>query len=401
MQRVDLKDSLQDAANDAMALRKLLSDNPPLEIIEALGKLDLPVFNKLLQTAYGAPQSEQRNFFRELTHAGIEDTEIDPVSQDDNSDSFNVKIYLYALWIMVCPFEQIDHHQFIKNGRYLNFDDSLRINIWMHNVINYYKKIALKGWVSIQTENMLMDFLAELMSQRKACGDEKIYINLAETDLRQGTKGSENYHAANMEAVNFSGSIVFMCNFSQANLINANFSQAAIFSCDLSNANLSGADFSSAEIEDMDLSSVDFTNAKLHKTRFVNVNFFDNKLHPVHQLTILQKYENHPDFEVLRSAVLENFLTCVNNMEFDGEKVRILQEALKSRFFGLPRTEGRRKFNGFFSDTQINYAENALYTDSQRKIKKIMDALSKKIRNQPPLVLTPGESILVFPKHFQ
>src|SRR3990167_440397 len=182
----------------------------------------------------------------------------------------------------------------------------------------------------------------------------------------------ENYNAGNFEQTQFCRTFILSCKFILANLKGANFSECRLDDCDFSNAKLDGADFTEAVFQDMDLSKVDFTKAKLTKARFANVNFFDKGKGLIPNLNDLRvKYENHPDFEVLRKAILNNFLEQIDKLECLSDRISILKEGLNNRLFGRPRTWKRRWFNSLFAeDGYTNYASNAIWTSSQRIINK-------------------------------
>ncbi len=154
-----------------------------------------------------------------------------------------------------------------------------------------------------------------------------------------------------------------------------------------------GTDFTEAVFDTINLWEVDFTHAKLNKARFVNANFFNPKRDITHQIGELLKYENHPNFDVIRAAVLDNFLAFVSTLAYDNDKITYLENALKTRFFGRPRTDARRNYNEFFAAKEINYAENAIYTHAQRRIRKEINTLRQKLKETPPLRIIRRESV--------
>ncbi len=216
MQRVDLKESLQQAANNYAALRELLSNESAVELMIALGSVDLHVFNQVLQTAYGEPGSEERAFFKALTHAPVATTPSLPSSQESVGDLSNEKIVLYALWVMVCPLEDIDYHKLIFVKPFFQTSETFRFKIWLSNVIKYF--CPETEWEWLVTEETLLAFINHIMQQRNKLGYDEVYLNLAKANLQLFPMENQNYNGAHLEETQFTRTWITGCMFAKANL---------------------------------------------------------------------------------------------------------------------------------------------------------------------------------------
>jgi len=222
--------------------------------------------------------------------------------------------------------------------------------------------------------------LEENLNKRKIDQDNLFYINLNHADLCDNLICDVYMDYAGMERTNFASCIIHSSTFNFSYLHAANFHKCIIRDSSFYHANLTDADFSGATLTNVNLTNCQLMGANFKKAKLVNVTFFSNinfsdisNMNVVfNMLTGFTKYQANNGFDVLKTAILDDFLRQVASINNLNTQKIWLNLALKNYFFGTHQTGPLESCNRFFYDKNQLADANLIYTASQRTLRTVL-----------------------------